>query len=406
MLPSDHKVGYVCKMYPRFSETFVVSEILGREAAGEELEVFSLRPPGDGRFHASLAQVRAPVTYLDPMTPRSKDLWQRLGGIARDHGPGTISALLDAPVRDVAQAIELADLVTARGLTHLHAHFGSVATTVARFAAQLSGATYSFTAHAKDIFHEEVDPTDLRAKLADAHHVVTVSDHNVRFLQQAYGTAATNVHRVYNGLPLDVFPYSDPADDRPVDVIGVGRLVEKKGFDVLIAACAIARDRGTPLRCRIVGTGEQEGRLRGMVQDAHLTEQVELVGPLPQDQVRQEIRRAATMAAPCIVGRDGNADGLPTVILEAMALGTPVVSTPVTGIPEAVIDGHTGLLVGQHDAAGLADALLRLRDDGAQRARLATSARALVEGAFSSQRQAARLQELLPGPAPLRSAVA
>ncbi|MCA1782050.1 MAG: glycosyltransferase, partial [Intrasporangiaceae bacterium] len=173
-----------------------------------------------------------------------------------------------------------------------------------------------------------------------------------------------------------------------------------------VAACAIARDRGTPLTCRIVGTGDQEGRLRGMVQDAGLTDHVELVGALPQDQVRREIRRAATMAAPCVVGRDGNADGLPTVILEAMALGTPVVSTPVTGIPEAVIDGHTGLLVGQHDATSLADALLRLRDDAAQRSRLATSARALVESKFSSDRQASRLQELLPHATALSSAVA
>lgn len=406
MFPSEHKVGYVCKMYPRFSETFIVSEILGREAAGEHLEVFSLRPPGDGRFHASLADVRAPVTYLDDGTPRLNDLWTRLRGIAQQHGPGMVSALLDAPVRDVAQAIELADLVQVRGVTHLHAHFGSVATTVARFAAQLSGITYSFTAHAKDIFHEDVDPTDLRAKLADAHHVVTVSDYNVRFLKEEYGAAAATVHRVYNGLPLDAFPFVDPGAERPVDVVAVGRLVEKKGFDVLISACAIARDRGTPLTCRIVGTGEQEHRLREMVQDAGVTDQVELVGALPQDRVRREIRGAATMAAPCVVGRDGNADGLPTVILEAMALGTPVVSTPVTGIPEAVIDGHTGLLVGEHDAASLADALLRLRDDAAQRVRLARSARALVESEFASDRQAAHLQDLLPRPATLSSAVA
>jgi colanic acid/amylovoran biosynthesis glycosyltransferase len=404
--PSDHRVGYVCKMYPRFSETFIVSEILGREAAGEHLEVFSLRPPGDGRFHASLADVRAPVTYLDHTSPRAKELWSRLRGVAEHAGPAMVQNLLDAPVRDVAQAIELADLVRVRGVTHLHAHFGSVATTVARFAAQLAGITYSFTAHAKDIFHEEVDPADLRVKLADAHHVVTVSDYNVRFLRERYGPAAANVHRIYNGLPLDAFPFSEPGGDRPIDVVAVGRLVEKKGFDVLIEACAIARDRGTPLTCRIVGTGDQEGRLRQLIERTHLTDRIDLVGALPQDRVREEIRQAATMAAPCVVGRDGNADGLPTVILEAMALGTPVVATPVTGIPEAIIDGHTGRLVGERDAAALADALLGLRDDPAGRLRLGRRARALVEGAFCSTRQAARLQELLPHPVAMSSAVA
>jgi colanic acid/amylovoran biosynthesis glycosyltransferase len=403
---SDHRIGYVCKMYPRFSETFVVSEILAREAAGEHIEVVSLRAPADGRFHASLADVRAPVSYLDAGTPRSKDLWEQLRRVSREPRKVELGPLLTVPVREAAQAIELSDLIAQRGLTHLHAHFGSVATTVARLAARLAGITYSFTAHAKDIFHEEVDPAELRVKLAEADHVVTVSDYNLRYLAERYGDAAGGVRRVYNGLNLDAFPFHDPDRPATVDVVAVGRLVEKKGFEVLVDACAIARDRGTPLSARVIGTGAQETSLRDRVRDAGLADHVEFTGALPQDRVRDEILTAAMMAAPCVVGRDGNADGLPTVILEAMALGTPVVSTPVTGIPEAVVDGRTGRLVAEHDAVALADALLELRSDTAQRVRLATTARELVEAEFCSTRQAGQLRELLPELGTARRAVA
>jgi colanic acid/amylovoran biosynthesis glycosyltransferase len=403
---SDHRIGYVCKMYPRFSETFIVSEILAREAAGEHIEVVSLRTPAEGRFHASLAAVQAPVTYLEPGSPRSKELWDRLRRISQRPPAVDLAPLLKVPVREAAQAIELSELIEQRGLTHLHAHFASVSTTVARLAARLAGITYSFTAHAKDIFHEDVDPVELRAKLADAAHVVTVSEYNLRYLTERYGTAAATVRRIYNGIQLEAFPMGDATRPRPVDVVAVGRLVEKKGFEVLVDACAIARDRGTPLRARIVGTGDREASLRSRVREAGLESDVEFTGALPQDRVRAEIRDAAAMAAPCVVGRDGNADGLPTVILEAMALGTPVVSTPVTGIPEAVIDRHTGRLVAEHDPVGLADALTELQADQAQRNRLAASARTLVETEFSSTRQAEQLRELLPARETLRRAVA
>jgi colanic acid/amylovoran biosynthesis glycosyltransferase len=393
MSPSEHRIAYVCKMYPRFSETFIVSEVLGREAQGEDIEIVSLRPPADGRFHATLAAVRAPVHYLDAGTPRSKDLWHQLRSVPSSTD---VAELLGAEVRDAAQAIELAALVRDRSITHLHAHFGSVATTVARLAARIAGVTYSFTAHAKDIFHEDVDDADLRAKLHDAHHVVTVSDHNVRFLDARFGPAAARVRRVYNGLDLDTFAPASTPNEATSDVVAVGRLVEKKGFDVLVEACAIARDRGRELRCRIVGTGAEGQRLRELIDHHGLAGSVQLVGALPQDGVRDELRGATVMAAPCVVGADGNADGLPTVLLEAMALGTAVVSTPVTGIPEAVHDGVTGRLVPERDPAALADALLALLDDPVGRAELTAAARRHVEHAFCSTRQAAQLRALLP----------
>jgi colanic acid/amylovoran biosynthesis glycosyltransferase len=394
------RLAYVLKMYPRFSETFIVSELLAREAAGEQIEIVSLRPPVDGRFHETLAAVRAPVTYLRPGAGRVDDLWAllRRAQAGLPGLPDVLPELLRAEVGDAAQAVELALLVRDRGIGHLHAHFASVATTVARLAGRLAGVPYSFTAHAKDIFHDSVDPDDLRRKLADAHHVVTVSDYNRGFLQSRYGPAAGGVTRVYNGVDLALFrPH--PVADRPPVVAAVGRLVEKKGFDVLVRACARLAATGRPLRCVIAGTGPLGPQLAAQVQTLGLAGVVDLAGPLPQAAVRQLVAGAAAFAAPCVVGADGNQDGLPTVLIEAMALGTPVVSTDVTGIPELLADGVTGLAVPQHDDAALAAALARLLDDPGLRERLARAARALVERDFDSRRQAGQLAALLAAPA-------
>ncbi|WP_454083995.1 glycosyltransferase family 4 protein [Georgenia sp. Marseille-Q6866] len=394
---SPERIGYVLKMYPRFSETFIVSELLGREARGADLEVFSLRPPVDPRFHSALAEVRAPVTYV-PRARKPEELWDALRAAAPElpllHR--ALPELLAAEASDAGQALALAVMVVRRGITHLHAHFASLATTVARLTSLLTGVPYSFTAHAKDIFHSSVDPADLARKIAGAHHVVTISDFNERHLRTTYpeAVAATRLHRIYNGLGLADFPFTPRtvADDGGTDVVAVGRLVEKKGFDVLVDALAHLRDRGRPLRCRIVGGGEKEAELRAQVAALGLEGLVELTGPLPQHEVRAQVASAGVFAAPCVVGSDGNADGLPTVLLEAMALGTPCVSTDVTGITEAVRHEETGLEVGQHDAVGLADAIVRVLDDAALRERLTRAARALVEREFDTRRQVEALE--------------
>lgn len=402
MSPDRPRIGYVLKVYPRFSETFVVTEILAREARGTEIEIFSLRPPADSRFHDTLARVSAPVTYV-PRVRRPDELWAALAAAAAElpRLPEALPELLSADAEDAGQAVDLAVRVRRAGLTHLHAHFGSVATTVARLASLLTGVPYSFTAHAKDIFHESVDPADLRRKLAGAAHAVTVSDWNAAYLADRYGAAAGRVHRVYNGLDLDAFPFAPDAADRPPVVAAVGRLVEKKGFDVLLDACRLLADAGREFRCQVVGTGLLEAELRDRSARLGLTGVVEFTGPLPQPQVRAVVRSAAVLAAPCVVGTDGNQDGLPTVLLEAMALGTPCVSTDVAGIGEVVRDETTGLLVPQREAGALASALARLLDDTALRTRLAAAARDLVEKEFDAVRQARELDELLVTPEPV-----
>lgn len=389
------RVGYVVKRYPRYSETFIVNEILAHEAAGLAVEVFSLYPPNDTHFQDSISRVRAPVTYLTTDALKASDLWRLMqelvggGAIAWDD----LEYARGDEARELYSAMLLARMVRQRGITHLHAHFATSATSVARAAARFARIPYTFTAHAKDIFHESVQPDDLRRKLRDAAATVTVSDFNVNHLRHAFGADAARVVRIYNGMDLSRLNYSAPAERAPL-ILSAGRLVEKKGFNDLVDACAVLARRGVEFSCQIIGTGDMEQYLRAQIARLNLGDRVHLVGPRPQRDVFELIRRAAVFAAPCVVGADNNMDGLPTVLLEAMALGTPCVSTDVTGIPEVVINDQTGLLVGQHAPEKLADACQRLLEDAALRVRLARRARQLIEDQFDVTRSTARLREV------------
>jgi len=380
------RIGYVVKVYPRFSETFIVTEILAREAAGEHLEIIALRPTDDPRFHPELARVSAPVTHL-PRPTRPSGLWEQLRAVVADTGLAhAVSAhlpeLLAADVDDAVQAVALAVHARRTGITHLHAHFASSPTTVARLASLLTGIPYSFTAHAKDLFHQSVDQDLLRRKIADARYVSTVSAFNVQFLQLLSPDHTERIRLVPNVIEIDRFPYRDPAphgDGSVLHVVAVGRLVEKKGFDVLLEAAARLHGDGIGLRVTLAGGGELADELRERVARLGIEDIVDMPGPLRQDEVTALLREADVFAAPCVIGRDGNADGLPTVLLEAMATGVPCVSTRVTGIPEVVIDGVTGLLCSPGHVGELTAALRRIAFVETDVVALARGARALVE---------------------------
>lgn len=390
---SGTKVAYVCKRYPRFSETFIVNEILAHEAAGLTLEVFALRPVEETHFQDQISQVRAPVTHIPTKLRHPQEFWNLIR-MAEAHFPHNVTPLTGmehAEANDIAQAIILALACKERGITHLHAHFGTVATTVARIAGAIAGITYSFTAHAKDIYHDYDDPTRLDLKLRDAATVVTVSDYNLDHLRTTYN--APNVRRIYNGIDLTRFAYALP---KPSDrgILAVGRLVEKKGFHILLEAISLMREGGETPQCTIIGAGDEEANLRAQIDASNLSDVVTMMGPMPQPEVIAAMRDAAVIACPCIVGRDGNRDGLPTVLLEAMALGTPCVATAVTGIPEIVRNEETGLCVAEGDPMALADALSRMISDGALRSSVSTRARSLIEAEFDIVQSATRLRNV------------
>lgn len=396
MMEQLPRIAYVLKVWPRFSQTFVVNEVLAHEAAGVELDIFSMRLSDDVRFHESLARVRSRVHQVRRPKARAADFLAMLHETAEEL-PRVWEVVADNPeviASDMHQAMQLALEVRRRGIEHLHAHFGTIATTTSRLAALMTGVSYSFTAHAKDIFHECVDERVLRRKLEDAAAVITVSDYNLNYLKQKYGEAADRVVHINNGLPLDEFPYLEPSGRDPL-ILAVGRLVEKKGFSELVQACGLLKREGRAFRCEIAGGGELKDELQALIARLGLEDRVTLLGPLPQGEVRRKLHQAAVMAAPCVVAANRDRDGLPTILLEAMAMGTPCVSTDVTGIPEVLRDGETGLFVPQRDVAALAKACGKLLDRPQLGVALASLARKQIEARFDIAKNAAAIRELI-----------
>lgn len=395
-LPVNHHdmeaplIGYVVKRYPRYSETFIVNEILSHERAGAKIHIFALRPPNDTHFQDIISKVKAPVHYL-PSSKLKADSWLQMVASLVPSLPGLRQHLadnLDHDARELLQAVLLAEQVRLLGISHLHAHFATFPAEVTRLAALFAGITYSFTAHAVDIFHDTISTADLQQKFSDAAFSVTVSDYNVNYLRERLGSIPSTIHRIYNGMDLSRFSWKSPLE-RPPEIISVGRLVEKKGFCYLIDACSVLKQRNIDFRCQIIGMGTLKSELEEQIVSSGLSSQVQLIGPMPQSAVCAALQSAAVFAAPCIVAEDGNRDGLPTVLLESMALGTPCVSTDVTGIPEVIKDNQTGYLVPQHDSEKLADALEDMLRDGRKREYFSINARRLIEECFNEDHNAA-----------------
>ncbi len=395
-MENSRKVGYVVKRYPRHSETFIVNEILAHEAKGYQLEIFSLRPTIDTHFQDLLALVKSPVNYLiGNDTIKGIEFWALINLVSKTVPDiwEKLSCAEGEEHRDVYQALALALEIQNKNIGHLHAHFASSATSVARMAAHFAGITYSFTAHAKDIFHESVVLEDLKRKISGAASVVTISQFHVQFFQDHFQAPAEKLRLVYNGMDLNRFCYQKPQENGRT-IIAVGRLVEKKGFDILVDACELLKKRGVHFNCQIVGSGPMELELQNRIDQSDLGSHVRLLGPKPQGELINLLRNASVMAAPCIVGEDGNQDGLPTVLLESMALGLPCIATDVTGIPEAIIHGITGIIVEQKNALSLSHALEMILNDYQLRCALSQQARGLIEERFNIETNTIIIQEI------------
>ncbi len=370
-------VGYILKQYPRLSETFILNEILGVEGADVRVSIFSLRHATEGRFHPGIASVSGDVHYL-PTLDKSTFLsgLRALPGLRTEQLGAVLDFVdrlpSDRRARVVHDAIQVAEQVRITGIDHLHAHFLTIAAHTAHIVHLLTGVPYSVTAHAKDIYRHSVD-WELAGRIAtSATAVVTVCDANLDHLGARLGQSGGRLERIYNGLG----PQEPPGcrrDRTDQLVLGVGRLVEKKGFDILLRAIARLAPSMPELTCVLVGDGDQRDALEAMAQQLAITDRVHFAGAQPQPEVALWLRRAHVMAAPCRVGTDGNQDALPTVLLEALGAGLPAVSTPIAGIPEIIEHDSEGLIIAEDDVDALVNALATLIGDDARWSAMSTA---------------------------------
>ncbi len=294
----------------------------------------------------------------------------------------------------VYEAAWIGPLLRRAGVRHVHAHFAGVAARTAYWMKQFYGIRYSFTGHANDIFCESDLPVTVSDLVREAEIVVTETDFSRDWLRERHPDYAKKIHRIYNGMSFAGLPQASPAS-APPRVVSVGRFVEKKGFADLIDACAVLRRRGVQFECKIAGGGPLEEDLRALIARHGLEQFVELFGPIPQADVRELLAGARMFALACVVERDGGMDNLPTVIVEAMGCGLPIVSTRVAGVPEMVDDGRTGFLAPEKNTGALADAIERLILDPQLAQRLGDAGRLTAVERFAVERTAGELRALL-----------
>ena len=393
------RLGYFYSRYPVLSQTFCDAEMLALERLGFELEIGSVYPPLTSLRHEHIAGLRAPIHYAPPQeilkisekTAKTNGTWPRdlVARHERKYGPGVKAE------QRARNALYFADHFKRRGVDHVHVHFANRAAHTAMFLKEISGIPFSVTAHGQDFMKDLGNDDLLREICAAAEFVAAETDYSRDLLRQR--CPDSRIHRVYNGMDLTRFPvplYEISSNAAP-HIVSIGRLVEFKGFEYLIDACAELARQGLEFTCEIIGDGPLRGDLEARIRKLNLSGRVHLVGSLSQGAVLEKLRSADIFGLASVTDAQGASDVFPTVIIEAMAAARPVVSTRLAGIPESVVHGETGLLVPPEDTMALAEALSRLIQDAKLRLHYGRAGRERVEQHFRIDQTVAPLIELL-----------
>ena len=411
---SPLRVGYIVRSFPRLSQTFILNEVLALEAQGVQVRIFSCTNPNESVVQPQVQALQAGVDYLEEAYQRAwrAILWEHLLMLLT--APlgylGALWHVVRHPEFDqgytassrymcFVQAVYLAGLVQrARGgpgqVDHLHAHFAHDPTLIAQLVHRLTGLAFTFTAHARDIY--QIPATALAGRIQEAEAVVTCCALNVDYFK----TVAPPAHHaklrvIHNGIDLNEFhPVDAPSDAAAPLILSASRLVEKKGYRDLLAACGQLKEQGYNFRCVIYGEGPLYKELAAQIQAYDLEQQVVLAGVFTHEEIQRIMPQAAIFALTPFVTPDGDRDGVPTVLAEAMACGLPVVSTSVAGIPELVTHGRNGLLAAPNQIEEITAHLSTLLNDAAKRRQFGQAARHTIMEEFNLQTGASQLAEL------------
>jgi glycosyltransferase involved in cell wall biosynthesis len=402
---------YLTTTLPTLTVTFIYREIFQLEASGWQVLACSMNTPRSDRVSREAAGLLSRTLYLDKV-----GRWRLLGGALATllrHPARAAGSLLDAlrPLElcgvrggsallfHFIEAAYLAHVYRNAVLRHIHCHFGSGPASIGMFLARFLRIDFSFVMHGTDEF---VIPVALTAKLRRCAFAVAISAYMRSYLLDAYGRQfAAKLKVVHCGIPLRSFAASAAArvertGGAPCEILSVGQLQPRKGFDTLLAACAELRRRGFAFKCRIVGDGPQRDHLQTAVQTQGLETEVLLLGAVKQEHLLAYYRSADLFVLTCAVAADGDRDGIPVALMEAMAMEVPVVSTTVSGIPELIHSMEEGVLVAAGDAAAVADSIVFLTRHPIEARQMAARGRQKVQEQFDIEATVEQLERLLP----------
>ena len=397
------RVAYVMSRFPKLTETFILAELEVMDRAGVRIELYPLlRQTGEPVQPAAVRWVER-AHYLPFLSPailrtqwwflrdrqRRRRYLRAFFDMVREtwRSPNFLVGGLGIFPKVARAAVEM----QAAGVDHVHCHFANHPALAGWLVHRFVGIPFSFTAHGSDL---HVDRTMLPAKVREAAFVVTISGDNRTLIETtASDPAEGKVDVIHCGVDPAAFALTRRRVAGPLRIVAVGTLHEVKGQIHLIEACHLLIERGVDVTCRFIGDGPDREALQARIDALGLTERVALAGRMTSDAVAAELAAADVLAAPSVPTRGGKREGIPVVLMEAMAAGLPVVASRLSGIPELVTDGISGLLVTPGDAAALADALARLAGDSDLRARLGAAGRETVMREFDVDRNAAALAD-------------
>lgn len=399
------RVAYMMSRFPKITETFILFEMAAVDRLGVQVELYPLLRECTDVMHpeaepwmeranftpfisgpiilANLRTlVRKPRRYLRAVWRLMKGTW----GSARFF----VGALGIFP-----KSVYFAEKMARTGVTHIHAHFASHPAAAAYVIHLLTDIPYSFTAHGSDLHR---DQTMLREKVEEAAFVVPISTYNAEIIREACSRQdADKLVLIHCGIDTQAFQPAGPNGGdpgrRPINIVNIGTIHEVKGQTHLIEACRLLRERGVDFMCHIIGDGPDREKLESQAQEAGLADRVCFHGQRLRGEIIEMLQQADVFVAPSVPSSDGRREGIPVVLMEAMASGAPVVASRLSGIPELVDDGESGLLVPPGDAEAIAAAIERLAADPDLRRRLGDAGRARVLEDFDLVTNATRLVE-------------
>jgi glycosyltransferase involved in cell wall biosynthesis len=409
-------VVYVVGTYPLVTTTFIDREISALRGLGVDVRIIAVRrPTPDAPLSKEQRELARGASYLIPIAWASLVAAHLRFLLTRPSVyVGTLAHLVTRPHPDVRArtrtVLHFGEGVYAAHFVHgdvreLHAHFADRAATIALVASRLLRRPYSLSVHAgADIF---VRPVLLREKFRAARHVVTCTSHNKAHLARLVGgDFERKITIVPHGIDVSVQRPGRPETNGLPIVLAVGQLAERKGFANLVAACDVVRNHGHHFVCRIIGDGPQRANLEELIAALSVGDTVTLEGALPHEAVVDHYRQASMVVLPCVRTADGDVDGIPNVLVEAMAFGIPVVSSDLPALRELITNGVDGLLVPEGDVGRLADAIQRLLDEPQLRDRLGAEARRTAVERFDVAKNVHRFAETLwPGLAGARQTI-
>ncbi|MFC1590027.1 glycosyltransferase [Candidatus Omnitrophota bacterium] len=401
---SDMKIAYIVSAFPCFSEAFILREMTELKKRGVSIEIFSLRRLREPVLQKEVMDFLPNTHYLPFCLSlrvwRDNILWLLkrplkyigcLWTVIADCAlrPEILAKNLAIFPKSVSFARSAADL----GITHIQSHFASYPTTTALIIYRLAGIPFTFSAHAHDIFYSKAL---LRPKFYEAKRVFTVSEYNKKYIFGLFPDLDREKLEILRSpVNCEKFGYRERARSGPLRILSVGRLATMKGYRFLIEACSILKKEGTDFSCNIIGNGPLKKGIEKQIKDSGLEDKVRVLGAITEERLLEEYESALIFALACVPTNERDTqDGLPAVLVEAMAIGIPVIATSLSGIPELVINDQTGILVPIKDPDAIAGAVKKLYNDRDLMIRLARNARKKVEAEFDIRKNVDRLMKV------------